>query len=494
MDGEYFILNKSFKFLPTDRPQDLKYVKINSAILYVSAHTDIPWYPYTMPLPLPLSNYPLIKIYYDNKKINKDLIILNIWPFYASTAIFGYVNLTQEFQNSISSGEVWHTIKIMLENKKVNGFPGYNVHMHPGTFLIINYSLPMNVTAYVKPKKYVAKRIYLDDLISQDYPKNSSSTNYRFFWWNIENNNSGLWFVLPIEIPKGSIIHNVYLRLNISGMNNDTHIYFNDDLIYYINDSNNGFISPMIININLTNYLRNSTRQQNIILAEFDCNESNDTFYGIQTIHLFSDPIHDPNDSSYLFINYTPPKTNIYKYGKAPLYITQFFGGINLSNPKYTTVYFNGSPILTSHVRAVSLGNTNLTLRIINNKINSFVFVSPQYRDVPTSIYVNPNYFENPGTNLINLTDFNTIGRISSNKFSKYSILDYVVLINSSVGYGNVFNTLKAAEEDAINRLKRELGIYAKYVNINANSLNITISNVPSMYGPVILKLEVWKS
>jgi hypothetical protein len=66
----------------------------------------------------------------------------------------------------------------------------------------------------------------------------------------------------------------------------------------------------------------------------------------------------------------------------------------------------------------------------------------------------------------------------------------YTIMVNGSVSYGNVNKTCEGAKEDAIQRLKNLMGSFSITGDIEAESSSI--SSVPYMWGPAIVKVSVW--
>jgi len=71
------------------------------------------------------------------------------------------------------------------------------------------------------------------------------------------------------------------------------------------------------------------------------------------------------------------------------------------------------------------------------------------------------------------------------------SLVSKTVLIPISVGYGDTFQNLTNATSDASNRLMALLGDMVSATEINTDV--ITLSNVPSMWGPVTVEMRVWQ-
>ena len=71
------------------------------------------------------------------------------------------------------------------------------------------------------------------------------------------------------------------------------------------------------------------------------------------------------------------------------------------------------------------------------------------------------------------------------------SLVTYTSLVTNYVGYGATFNSLQEAKDDASQRLSQVLGDFATATEINNDV--ITLSKVPSMWGPSIMEIRIWQ-
>ena len=70
------------------------------------------------------------------------------------------------------------------------------------------------------------------------------------------------------------------------------------------------------------------------------------------------------------------------------------------------------------------------------------------------------------------------------------SLVDYTILVKGMVPYGITFPTKEEAVTDAVNRLEEELGVFIEATEIVNET--VSISEVPSMWGPAIAEVRVW--
>ena len=70
------------------------------------------------------------------------------------------------------------------------------------------------------------------------------------------------------------------------------------------------------------------------------------------------------------------------------------------------------------------------------------------------------------------------------------SLVDYTILVKGMVPYGATFPTEEEAVADAVSRLENELGVFIEATEIVNET--ISISDVPSMWGPAIAEVRTW--
>ncbi len=396
-------------------------------------------------------------------------------PYYGTYACYITFDVTNILRNNNSE---WHTIEIQLVDQS------YNAHFHPGSYLTITYNKTL---AEHNLSTTVAKKIYFDYLYSE-----GSATNP-----------GGVWAVMPIIIPKGAKVNNVTVHLRVNGVadtfswirwfygldpDTDVWVYFNNELIYTADNPSSNFD----LYLDLTNYVRNSGNVTNVLYVSFDCYPSYDLFWAPNDIELYSDPENDPNGSSYIFVNYTIENFSKYRYGYMPVLVGKEFGGA-IENPKTKDFYFYGHEVAEAYLYMAQLFSTTPSVYVKpEGQIEKEVYAPSLARVVPSSIYIDPSYFDFSVNNTITLED--VLGDGVNRSFLPRTTLNYLIMLPSMVPYGKVFDTPEEAIEDAKNRLEKLLAGYANIINITAYPKStLPIGNIPFMYGPVLVTMEVWR-
>jgi hypothetical protein len=394
-----------------------------------------------------------------------------------TTAAYGLVDVTKE----IRTGN--NTIYLAI------GTPNYHSHIHPGMRLIITYSLTQELTTGNKSFK---KRYYFDKVVGR----------------------TGAWSMLSFYIPENSENATAYLHLKAFGVDDtkdllgrnssDLIIYFNSKDIfykdgycsssqtcypfctvqstYYRNCQKVNVMNPEIF-LNLTSNLTKGTNVISVYL-----NNYGDIHWGSQEATIYSDPLNDPEGSSYVEVSYDL-KDPIYNYGEIDITKEILFGG-EASNPKIFE--FNLKPSQKNVIEAfvhIAQGFSSM----VNVTVNNFwVFSSPSIRVVPENVYVHPNKLF-VGNNTIKIVDFQPGGSISdTNYILPWSSLEYTYLVQGLVGYGSVFNSSQLAIEDAKQRLLAKIG----EEGINPEEMGVdsqSIQGIKWLWGPSLFKILVWK-
>ncbi len=436
-------------------------IQINNATLYVSLHFEDDE-----------SDYDVININNGTCIITRDDL---------NPSEEGYFGI-RDVSGCVSPGN--NNIVLSLWND------GYNAHIHPGMYLAVNYNTTQNITYITRDK---SERFYFDNVKS------------------VEGNGdgSGAWAVLPFHLPPGATDISAKLRLNLQDVNDlkdrrmfhkyrdayDFRIYINSDSTYY---QQNGGDSTDINDclwdskacgteynytgtFNITDRLETGT---NIVAVYVNC--YGDTVGGDGDTIIYSDEINDPDNSSYVELNYSLTPT--VPYGVVEIRQTHEFGG-SPSPTKDTSFTFPSEAIAISNVFTHIAEQYSYIARVYGDTSdppNTLVFESPSARAVPTDVYI-------PESNLDVselVTNYVRLKETSNNDIRPESTIDYGFYVPSSVGYGNVFNTAEEANNDAMNRLEAIMG---NFINIsNAVIENASMTDVPSMWGPATIEVRVW--
>lgn len=458
--GNNLTVEKKFT-LPTE-------ITIYNATLWVSAHFG------TIQ---ELAQFENLKV--NGKQKKNDVVWLYkkeqyIFGSGTTTAAYGYVDVTNEIVPGNNT--------ILLEIRT----PNYHSHIHPGMRLVVTYSLTQESK---ESEKIFRKRYYFDDV----------------------QGNTGSWAIASFFIPEHAKNISTRLHLNLKDVedtfdrrgrnSSDILIYINSKYLFF-NDSycpNNEDCTPEFpvsirgtkdvkLDFNITNVTINGT---NVISVYVNC--YGDNHWGRNKSRIYSDPINDPENSSYIEVYYElerPP----YGYGEIDITREIIYGG-NHSNPKEFNFTLNESQskLLTTftHIAQAFSWLVNISAR---NSTSSFktVFTSPSPRAIPASVFIEPKIFS-PGTNYLRIVDFLTGGSLSpANFILNYSSFEYTYLVKALVGYGNVFSTPEEAINDSIKRLENQLG--TEGISYEEEVIeNKTVQGIRYPWGPSLFKILVWE-
>ena len=364
---------------------------------------------------------------------------------------FDFVDIT----NDVISG--WNELKIKFLIQSDD-----HTHIHPGSKIIVEYES----TGKFVPSKLVEKRFYFDNVLSKG--------------GNNLNKATGAWSVLPIFVPKGVIIKNATLHIVGKDLKSfgipdgvpekgNVQLYLNDEKIEILNVTGT---------LNKTYDIKDSLGEgTNVVSVYLNCYP--DYFFGEGETLLYSDPENDPEDSSYVEIEYEIIDTTKLQYGKIDVSLIESFDG-SMSNGKSYTKDFGDYDIIESFIQVAQLDSGIVSV----NANSQNVFTTPRPLATPSSIYIDSDYLIE-GENNFDVSD-----SCSDCYILNETTLQYYVLIPSLVGYGQIFDTEEDAVSDAEERLNLLLGDYVKATQIN-KEVN-PVGGVPSLWGPIIAEVRVW--
>ena len=157
-----------------------------------------------------------------------------------------------------------------------------------------------------------------------------------------------------------------------------------------------------------------------------------------------------------------------------------------MSNPKTFTTGFENKALEKVFMIVAQLFSNTITVDVWPEGETPFtVFTTPVARMIPAKIYIDPYYFDTTLNNSVRITDDSW-----GNDILPESALQYYLWIPNSVGYGNVFETMQEALDDAHLRLNQTLGKYAVATSIKTETSSI--SGVPTLWGPAKFEIRVW--
>ena len=222
----------------------------------------------------------------------------------------------------------------------------------------------------------------------------------------------------------------------------------------------------------------------NVVVAYF--NNYGDRSWGSSNVSIYSDEINDPANSSFLELNYT--LTTSLPYGHIEISALKEAGG---SEDFRKTVNFSfPSNSVMSDVFGHVAQRFSYLVRVEADDYNppsTVVFESPASRAVPTDIFIPTATLSGSptATNFIRFTDLN------NNDILPNTSVEYRFYLPAFVGFGDVFPALDDAVEDARARLTAILQPYVSAGSITVATSNIT--DVPSLWGPTIAEVRVWR-
>ncbi len=366
---------------------------------------------------------------------------------------------------------------------------GYNAHLHPGMYLAINYNVTEDIT-YLTSER--SERLYFDNVLSVE----------------ANNDGSGVWSMVPFHVPPGATNISAKVYLNLQEVNDlqdrvwwwyddawDFRVYVNSDSVFYqkdAGDSNdiNDCLSYSSACGNNYNWTGSFDITGDVILGtnvvSVYVNNEGDTVGGDGITLIYSNPIGDPGNSSYMEINYTV--TPALPYGVVEIRQTNAFGGA--PNPtKDASFSFPSQAVAISTVFAHIAEQYSYITRVYADTgfvPGNMVFESPAARAVPTDVYIPDTFLDvsELATNYIRLDE------TSGNDIRPESMIDYGFYVPSFVGFGQVFATVSQANDDAVQRLQDVMGSFVNVSNLVLD--NTSMSDVPSMWGPSVIEVRVW--
>ena len=372
------------------------------------------------------------------------------------TGAFGVVDIKDELINGVN--EVYLRFKNSV----------YNAHIHPGMRMEITYETE-EIREATKTRK---ERIYFDHVETGE----------------VGARGSGAWAMMSYYIPKNVTLKSVKMHFRGEEVENtsldDVRVYFNESLYDLQDPLANGTVE---LNYDFTNM---TTEGSNMVLIQLNYRVFEffgipfDDFFGDDDTIIYSDPFNDPNGSSYVEVEYDLPEGKIY-YGYIDVGISELFGGVR-DNPKTYTANFENKILENSFLRVAQLFSQVITVDVWpESEPAQTIFVAPVPRMIPAGIYIDPYYFDITKNNSVRVSD-----SCMSCDILPESALQYYLWIPNSVSYGDVFENVTAAVDDAHRRLNETLGKYAIATSIKTETSSI--SGVPTLWGPAKFEIRVW--
>ena len=371
-----------------------------------------------------------------------------------ATAAFGTVDVT----NYLLLGN--NTFYISMENDE------YNTHIHPGMRLEVTYQTEEFETA----AETVKERYYFDHVVSHPNPG-----------WTPR---SGAWEMLSFYIPKNATIKNVKFHIRTLDIEDtfstDCRIWFNNTLYDSFNPPPNETVDRTY------NFTSLATEGTNWVLAQMNYYISwGDNFIGSGDTIIYSDPFNDPENSSYVEVEYTRQENKLY-YGYIDIGMSENAGG-SMANPKTFSVDFENNTLINTFLHIGQMFSSEVNIYVWpSGQSPIWLFTSPSSRVVPARFYIDPSYFDTSILNYIRVSDTGCGDCFILPETS----LEYSIWIPSMVSYGQVNETEQGAIDDAVYRLNQTLGKYAEATSIQTETSSV--AGIPSLWGPARMEVRVW--
>lgn len=399
-------------------------------------------------------------VYFDESDVIWNYRVYDRGYAYGAYGIINSTKLKEALKNSTNH------IKMEIRNTE------YNSHLHPGMLIQVAYTTDEIFEPF-------EKKFYFDNIIGR----------------------RASWEVVPFHVPKGVNISDATLHVEWKRADKHVSIWVNDHEIYdktnpTMNGTYNASFAALIPYLHATlqggDYI--STGETNTISVYIDMNPNgNEPTTGAKVDSEIS-------NNSYIEVNYTSSDPSL-RYGMIEVTaVKEFDNGppsltkstnFTLEDREITKVFIHPVQYYSWMVAVCAWHTPEEEPAWQGNVWSNFnVFKSPTGRSVPSTIYIPLDRMQKAIKNYIKLRD-GFSGGSSDNLILPESTIEYSLLIPSQVGYGNNFNTEAEAIADANNRLNALLGQYASATSIENNV--ISMINVPWMWGPSIVTLEVWK-
>ena len=431
-----------------------------------------------------ISNATLhISIHYGNSNINSmgfkvngnDLgIDQSDWLYDAESNVTDNTNVAYTVVDVTDSMSISNPSENYIEFELVSQNSGH-AHIHPGSRVEVTYES----TEEAEAETSVTERLYFSDILSRETGKKRS----------------GVWAVMPINIPSGASVTDATLHLhgkdiegysmqqvlsrgkgNCSGLNStnayNIRAYMNDNLVFNSSSSNwpNGEFEQ--------DYDLTALVQPNTNVVSLYMNMYQDCFWGKGDTQLYADVFLDPDGSSYVEYSYDRPPSSSGEFGTIEITASERF-----NTPPGNDVTFDKTLIAPKRafIELATLDSQDVT----NWANGNLVFQTPRPYVTPGAIFIDNSYMQS-GTNI-----FRSLDCIGCTILPESS-LTFTTLVPNSVPYGEPFDLEQDAIDDAEDRLEDLLdGMNIEVLEINDET--ISLSNVPSLWGPVLVEVRTWR-
>ena len=290
---------------------------------------------------------------------------------------------------------------------------------------------------------------------------------------------SGIYDVENFEIPETAEIHSANLTLNAEGVGTD--------------DSPTGWDVRTVMNqqtlfeeeasgdYSRTQNITGEVQKGNNLLQVYINHDGEDQFWGGTETVLNSEP--GTVDHSYIEVDYTD--RDQVGYGKYEAVVAEEVGENGDGSLTYSREFAQYDSFSTINLYLAIFGADQPMVEA-RSGTQSFQTVFESEGVAPTLVAIASDMFNFDQTNYVRMSDTST-----DTRFLEYSLFEYSAFVEPRVGYGPVFDTQEAAQEDAVERLENKSGDFFNFENIEPSS--VTIGGERRLWGPSTVTLVRWE-
>ncbi len=262
----------------------------------------------------------------------------------------------------------------------------------------------------------------------------------------------------------------------------DIMVYFNDEELYTSGAPDDG---EVYLDFDMDEDDLDVVEGTNVVTAYF--NSYADCTWGTEETHIVGSYTDEENYSS-VDTSYSQDASGLV-FGEIDVTTTEEVGG-STENPKHYTEEFERD-VQSSFLHIGKLFSASIEVGVDPfDGTEKEAFRSELARSVPSSLYIDPEFYSTPGENTIRMEDYEHSNGESTVQFVPESSLETTVRVPSQVGLGDLFETEEEAVEDSEKRLQEVMGDYAEATDIETDE--ITTGDQPYIWGPASVDLVIW--
>jgi hypothetical protein len=288
---------------------------------------------------------------------------------------------------------------------------------------------------------------------------------------------SGIVDIENFGLPRNSEIISANLTVDADSVGTeespdgwDVQATLNEEVV--IQESANGQYQTTV---DITDQIKPGSNLMRILI-----NHDGSNYWGGQNTVLNSNP--GTADHSYIEVKYRD-KEDV-GYGKYESTISEEFGqnGNPVTYERQFTDYDYFSKV-GLYMSVFDADNTEVEVKSGTDPYQT-IFSSSETK--PTFISIGSDIVDFDQNNFVRLSDAN-----DDTRFLEHSLFEYSTFVEPRVGYGPVFDSEEAAQEDAVERLENKSGDFFNFENIEPSS--VTIGGERRLWGPSTVTLVRWE-